>query len=314
MRRFSVLYMVSNENKTNITEVDVNMAKTTYKVGDKVRITNAQGSKHRNGDEGIIVSITPIWDVVFYDVDVNGMQQGHYDKDIELAPQKPTKNQRITTLEQTVADLQAEVEALKATQKLPVTVIADAIQRYNERTPNEQRKAIIDEATAFLIEVEREQNDSKVRGKGNAIHRQYLTKTEFIFNADKRTVVAIIRSKYGTTVLSKGIAKCAPDDVFNADIGKAIALGRALGLDVSKFEKAVQPDYYAVGHVITFPKDDEWHGKLNYRVDKIADGGSTLTKLFEEGGKANANTACTQYYETDIKSALPIIDDTEAQY
>lgn len=49
---------------------------------------------------------------------------------------------------------------------------------------------------------------------------------------------------------SKGIAKCSPHDVFNEHIGKTIALGRALGKDVSEFENAVQPTEPVVGHVV----------------------------------------------------------------
>jgi hypothetical protein len=69
-------------------------------------------------------------------------------------------------------------------------------------------------------------------------------KVEFVVNRAKRTVVALI--KYGGGVWARGIAKCAPDDCFNFHIGKAIALRRALGLDV--------PDYY-----INAPQPTEAH-------------------------------------------------------
>lgn len=55
---------------------------------------------------------------------------------------------------------------------------------------------------------------------------------DFIVNAEKRTVVALRKLFENGRVISKGIAKCAPDDCFNAHIGKAIALRRALGLEV----------------------------------------------------------------------------------
>lgn len=227
---------------------------------------------------------------------------------IELVSQKPTKNQRITTLEQKVEAMQAEIDALKAAQKsADIAKIAEGIPKMiakeKKRTPNEQRKAIIDEAKAFLEEVEREQNDSKVRDKGNAFHRQYLTKTEFIVNAEKRTVVAIIRTKYGTTLLTKAIAKCNPSDVFNADIGKAIALGRALGLDVSKFEKAAQPSEVVVGHIFdTAPGGGNWS--------------ATVTKMYpsHDGyghGKAFKHTHDNGWLG---EKQVTITNDTEAQY
>ncbi|MFP3840287.1 hypothetical protein U5N22_08525 [Bacillus safensis] len=55
---------------------------------------------------------------------------------------------------------------------------------------------------------------------------------DFIVNAEKRTVVALRKLFENGRVISKGIAKCAPTDCFNAHIGKAIALRRALGLEV----------------------------------------------------------------------------------
>lgn len=63
---------------------------------------------------------------------------------------------------------------------------------------------------------------------------------DFVVNADKRTVVAIINWMRRNEEISKGRAKCAPGDVFNEHIGKAIALRRALGL-------AVPVEYYEVG-------------------------------------------------------------------
>lgn len=296
-----------------VEESDAKM--TQFKVGDKVRVINANASKHRNGDEGVVVSITPLWDVVFIDVDVNGVQQGHYAKNIELISSKPTKNQRltsaeqaITTLEQKVEAMQAEIDALKAAQKPPVTVIADAIQRYNERTPNEKRKAIIDEAKAFVEETLAEVDEqmgwqtTKIR-----TYKEYgRLRVEFIVNAEKRTVVALAR--YGNIpnlpdVLAKGIAKCAPGDVFNEHIGKAIALGRALGLDVSKFEKAAQPSEVVVGHVFdTEPSGGNWT--------------ATVTKLGYPGAHDRYGKAFHHSHDSGWlgEKQIKVIDDTEAQY
>lgn len=77
--------------------------------------------------------------------------------------------------------------------------------------------------------------------------------TDFVVNADKRTVVAIVGYKDHNEEISKGRAKCAPGDVFNEHIGKAIALRRALGLEVpvEYFEvEARDRDDLAVGDVV----------------------------------------------------------------
>lgn len=76
---------------------------------------------------------------------------------------------------------------------------------------------------------------------------------DFVVNADKRTVVAIINWKRRNEEISKGRAKCAPGDVFNEHIGKAIALRRALGLEVPVEYFTVEArdrDDLAVGDVV----------------------------------------------------------------
>ncbi|HLO11517.1 MAG TPA: hypothetical protein VK190_04610 [Pseudoneobacillus sp.] len=55
-----------------------------------------------------------------------------------------------------------------------------------------------------------------------------VDEVEFVVNEEKKTVVALIRS-YGT-LWAKGKARCCPDDLFDENVGKAIALYRALGL------------------------------------------------------------------------------------
>jgi hypothetical protein len=75
---------------------------------------------------------------------------------------------------------------------------------------------------------------------------------EFIINRDKRTVVCLLRKRYEKTrVVSRGIAKCHPDDCFNAHIGRAIALRRALGLEVPEaYLNAPQPTEVKRGDIV----------------------------------------------------------------
>lgn len=326
-------FVVDSSEFEYIEKVEESDAKMTqFKVGDKVRVINANASKHSNGDEGVVVSITPIWDVVFIDVDVNGVQQGHYAKDIELVSPRPTKNQRLITLEQKVEAMQAEIDALKAAQKVTaitptITVKSEAdiskiaegfakmVAKEKKLTPNEQRKAIIDEAKAFVEDAlnrnYRIGSTPKIKTTsqsvwfvdyGNAV----TDKAEFIVNSEKRIVVAIIRTINGKRVVHKGIAKCNPSDVFNADIGKAIALGRALGLDVSKFEKAVQPSEVVVGMNVV--KTEGVFAKTSGNVYSVGD------KSYLQG----ENGLCYKRESGDsvwaFKDDVKVIDDTEAQY
>src|SRR5690606_20841595 len=88
----------------------------------------------------------------------------------------------------------------------------------------------------------------------------WICDVRFEVNENKRSVTALLYWKpnhYKKGELkAKGIAKCDPSDVFNEHIGKAIALGRALGLDVSEFEQAVQPNEVVVGMHVFYKKED----------------------------------------------------------
>lgn len=90
----------------------------------------------------------------------------------------------------------------------------------------------------------------------------------FSVNADKRTVVASIRYNGDPKVVYKqGRAKCAPGDVFNEHIGKAIALRRALGLEVpvEYFEvEARDSDDLAVGDVVRGNIDKNYYDILKF--------------------------------------------------
>jgi hypothetical protein len=78
-------------------------------------------------------------------------------------------------------------------------------------------------------------------------------KCEFVVNREKRTVVALIKTIEEGKVVHRGIAKCHPDDCFNAHIGRAIALRRALGLEVpDEYLNAPQPTEVRVGDVVRF--------------------------------------------------------------
>lgn len=125
-------------------------------------------------------------------------------------------------------------------------------------TPNEQRTLLIKQAQEFVeIKSQAIRDSSELVGgysfkrKENPNYCLYALKVEFVVNIEKRTVVALLKTSSGNSIKSKGIAKCAPDDVFNEHIGQAIALARALEIDIPiGFLKAVQPDEIVVGHAI----------------------------------------------------------------
>lgn len=289
------------------------MTKTTYKVGDKVRILDAEkiGYGVKYWDTGVFLDIKNVY----------GKKAFYLSRNIELISPKQTKNQRIATLEQAVEALQAEVEALKAAKQVTVgtpeilvkseadiTKIAEGFAKMfakeKKLTPNERRKAIINEAKAFVEDaISRNHPDAAEAGvwftdnDGSII----TDEAEFVVNDKKRTVVVLIKDYGKSNVYTKGIAKCAPGDVFNADISKAIALG----LDVSKFEKAVQPSEVVVGQVV---KGREETGRSDFEA--------SVTGMFPSANDRGHGTAF--HHSGGLgwlgEKQVHIIDDTKAQY
>lgn len=128
---------------------------------------------------------------------------------------------------------------------------------------------------------------------------------EFVVNTEKHTIVALLKGFETLEIATKGIAKCHPDDVFNEHIGKAIALGRALGKDVSEFENAVQPTI-AVGQRFKVTEEGSVYLKEGEILRLIDDAG--FEKLF--------GTPFTQTIGDKLLGAkqVTIIDDTNAIY
>lgn len=121
-------------------------------------------------------------------------------------------------------------------------------------TPNQQRAAMIEKAKKFVKEnIANGRTSGRYKDKGNSTYRNNFYDVDFFVKERKVTVVVYwleFNEKRVSEPSNVGRAKCNPNDVFNEHIGKAVALGRALGLDVSEFEQAVQPDELVVGMIV----------------------------------------------------------------
>jgi hypothetical protein len=110
------------------------------------------------------------------------------------------------------------------------------------------RDDIIEMAKRDVAELERRMENYEIRS--------FSMYAQYFINREKRTVVALIRQSTNFPPLkdrpvSRGIAKCRPDDCFNAHIGRAIALRRALGLEVpDEYLNAPQPTEVRVGDIV----------------------------------------------------------------
>lgn len=172
-----------------------------------------------------------------------------------------------------------------------------------QETAQEKRDRIVEQAKADVEDLFF--NGIGSVGKvveGHAGHN----KVEFIVNRDNRTVVALLRLAYvgSSKVYKKGIAKCAPGDCFNEHIGKAIAIRRALGLEVpDEYLNAPQPTEVRVADII------EWeYSKRRYRVIGIRRGVLYNFINIESGER---------FYDLEyrnLNSITKIVDDSHDEF
>ncbi|ASB87665.1 MULTISPECIES: hypothetical protein [Bacillus subtilis group] len=138
-------------------------------------------------------------------------------------------------------------------------------QKSEEKTAQERRDEIVEQARADIANL-----NYRTFGELRYSYRSIVCNVEFVINKKKRTVVALLKSVGRGTVESKGIAKAAPDDCFNVHIGEAIALHRALGLEVpDEYLNAPQPTEVRVGDIVKLIHNGEVIDE--YRVSKIED-------------------------------------------
>lgn len=181
----------------------------------------------------------------------------------------------------------------------------------DEGDVNKDRKKIIKEAKRFIKDITDNAVDELELSDRNIRRKILTTEHTTIVDNKEQLVVVVVKGRFSGAVYETGIAKCSPSDVFNKYIGEAIALGRAYGLDVSKFENAPQPNEYANGQIITFPEYDSWYRKLLYRVDGFGRRDDGLVVVKDDVG---GDSVGTRAFGVSSGSDLPIISDTNAEY
>lgn len=168
------------------------------------------------------------------------------------------------------------------------------------------RAEVIAKATADVAELLSHNYPAIDGGEGAWLSKEndpFITVTdhvEFVVNRDKRTVTALLRYVKTNKVWRKSIAKCAPDDVFHAEIGKAIALRRALGL-------AVPTEYTDA------PKPDEPH--VGAKVFSATSWGTfTIAEDVSIAKRRMTSDCYAGLRDCDVHGSPRIIDDTDVDY
>ncbi|MCY7954722.1 hypothetical protein MOB72_08140 [Bacillus licheniformis] len=151
-----------------------------------------------------------------------------------------------------------------------------------EKTAQERRDEIVEQAKA---DVER------LRMINRMLQTFDIT---FDINRESRTVEAVAKKPNSRTAFY-GTAICAPDDCFNVHIGEAIALHRALGLEVpDEYLNAPQPTEVRVGDVVQYKEIGERRAAV---VSNLS----------------NAEVPNETYLRTALTTPNKIIDDSRTE-
>jgi hypothetical protein len=263
-------------------------------VGDKVRVLPGAASDFSPG-EIVMVLETDFTTLPYYCENESGDQrEWMHAHEVELA--SSSLEHRVAALESELAELKASMWAATAPVAIPnLTSAAPVARFYSADELRKEAIAIAKESVASSYFTSRDKRSlvSTLLYGDVTVH--------FVTNKEKRTVVAILRLAHTTqrSICAKGIAKCDPTDVFNEDIGKAIALDRALKrvTDV-RILRAPNPEEIVAGMVVE-PKP----------ISGLIGGAYTAVTVDECGDVHDLPG-----YGWGHKSELNIVEDTDAKY
>lgn len=276
-------------------------------VGDLIQIEKTVWARgqYEVGDIAAVTSTCEVFPetIVYVDKWERPVHIGEY---VVLEEVDPT-NERLTSAEAKIAELVTEVATLKQAITPDITVKVDAsdISRIFSmdvaKTPNQRRSDVIKRAQAFVADLEERAESRNSNRDGNYVFNGLTTRLTFHVNPDKGVVTALAHTKFGGKLHDKAFAKCHEDDVFNADIGKAIAAGKLYGVDIpQEFVDAPKPTEPVVGMRIRrkyFRSEGTYEATIKAfegRQIRYTSGGFDMTKAVNEDSE--------------------IIDDTDAVY
>jgi len=253
--------------------------KLKAKVGERILIANSCDRRYRNGSigvakeeriggvfvdnigEGNIFVYHEEYEVIVDETEADNV--GIIEKlQVELSQTKDeleALKKRVDELEtkQRVRKSFAEYREIKAKKMSLEESHEDLLRIFTEKKQQQRRDEIIEKAKRDIDELKVTHHPTLLQFYNVGKYVKYECNAEFIVNKEKRTVVCLMREiQYDNKgkVVSKGIAKCAPDDCFNVHLGKVIALYKALGLEVpDEYQNAPQPTEVRVGDIVYVP-------------------------------------------------------------
>lgn len=233
-------------------------------VGDRIRIVKAQCNiDYGNGDEFTVKRLSGDSGGIDFIDNAGDENTASISEYVVLEPVEATSIDRLTAdIAQMALRLAAVEKELAELKRQPTftsykpadlaRTLDDAIRRdIAEATKPRSRDEIVAQAKRDIEALKVTHHPTLLR---YYTFRYYECDAEFIVNREKRTVACLLRKqKYGGNgrVVSRGIAKCDPDDCFNSAIGRAISLRRALDLEVpEEYVKCPQPTEVHPGDLV----------------------------------------------------------------
>ncbi|WP_242730232.1 hypothetical protein [Bacillus altitudinis] len=276
-----------------MTETKYKTEKRKAEVGERILITNAdyELSDYQNGGVFMVTNSGTTGAVLDC-----GMISQHHEYEVIVGEHTPAPNLFEMDYDELIALVEDAMKALRTRSykngydQGRFDAEIEAVHGTYEKSDQQKRDGVVDKA----------KEDVKDRTCDDFAVYTY----DFIVNAEKRTVVALRKLFENGRVISKGIAKCAPDDCFNAHIGKAIALRRALGLEVpAEYLNVPQPKEVRAGDIIEAA--DCCGEKYRFKVGLIED-----DKIYDVRGDGTYTylDAAVRYLRSNATNPITIDD------
>ncbi|MEH7697623.1 hypothetical protein [Bacillus pumilus] len=248
--------------------------KRKAEVGERILITNAdyELSDYQNGGVFMVTNSGTTGAVLDC-----GMISQHHEYEVIVGEHTPAPNLFEMDYDELIALVEDAMKALRTRSykngydQGRFDAEIEATHGTYEKSDQQKRDEIVEQAKVEIEQMEKNVGEKLGYSKCHV---------EFVVNSKKRTVVALVFESYPSGLRRKGIAKCAPNDCFNAHIGKDIALRRALGLEVpSEYLNVPQPTEIRVGDVV---RGVYTGGKTTYerKIAKIEGG----RYMYDSGG------------------------------
>lgn len=290
--------------------------KRVAEVGEKIKVVNASpaGGTYVNGDVMSVVkskAYTVHVDRKWLNAPESHASLWHWEYVVLENIVEPSALTTQPLFEAFTQFIRSNADAVRALldENIAETPVFASLVKSELRTPKKLTRAqVIELSKADVAELVWIGKNHEARlPEGTPLHHTFYV-VKFEINREKHAVACVVfksnsRGEYKAKV-STGVAKCAPNDVFHAEIGKAIAIRRALGLLIpEEYTEAPKPKELRLGAIVE--NVSEWRLGTTGEVT-----GFDYTGVLYKNEKATRTDGAIWDFRDNVK----IIDDTDVDY